>query len=105
MSFLVDYFHTVTAPDGRKYTVVVGPPGSGLDSDDFPGNGGGLLTMIIGFVRGLRAGWRIGVFRAEGSGMARLALHRERVADQSAAEARAVAIVESIRAGTWTADP
>lgn len=91
-------------PAGERYTVVTAPPGSALDAGERFGTGGvvgGLVAIGMVIARSARSGWRIAVTPSDGQGRPTGATHRERVADQDAAEARSAAIVLAVRSGRW----
>ena len=92
------YIQHVDTPTGERYELVMAPPFSLLDSD--PGRPvPAPVALVIGIralVRASRRGWRIAVRSMTGG-----PVHRERVADQVAAERRIAEIASLMRAGAW----
>jgi hypothetical protein len=84
--------------------VVAAPPGSVLDGGRGATRGGlvgAVLAVGILMTRSMRRGWRIAVTRCDDRGRTKGATHRERVADEMAAEARMQAILDAVRGGAW----
>ena len=98
------HIRTAETPAGQRYTVVAAPPGSALDAgsgDTRGGPLGALLAVAVVVSRSLRRGWRLAVTPCDERGRPTGAVHRERVADERDAEARAEEIVGKIGAGKW----
>jgi hypothetical protein len=89
---------TVTAPDGRRFAIFLGAPGSLLDAGlDQPS--GGQLGLVVG--RASRRGWRLDVEPLSPDWHLGAALHRERVADEEQAEKRSAELAAFINSGAW----
>ena len=105
---LMEYVQVAETPAGQRYTVVTAPPGSALDAGGRFGTGGVVGALVaVGMVvaRGARRGWRIAVTPCDRQDRPTGRAHRERVADQEAAEARSTAVVLAIRSGQWPERP
>lgn len=104
----MEYVQVAETPAGQRYTVVTAPPGSALDAGGRFGTGGVIGAIVaVGMVvaRSARRGWRIAVTPCDGQGHPTGSTHRERVADQQAAEVRSAAVVLAIRSGHWPEPP
>lgn len=104
----MEYVQVAENPDGQRYTVVTAPPGSVLDAGGRFGAGGVVGALVaLGMVvaRAARRGWRIAVTPCDRQDRPTGPAHRERVADQEAAEARSAAVVLAIRSGQWPEPP
>jgi hypothetical protein len=89
---------------GKRFSVIVAPPGSAVDARSRTLLGGairGLIGLVGVIFRSGRRGWRVAVTPCDFHGLATGAVHRERVADQESATARSQAIVAAIRGGHW----
>jgi hypothetical protein len=96
---------TVTAPDGRRFTIFLGAPGSFLDAGSRPqrwvGALDGLVVLVHAMVRASGKEWRLDVEPLSPDWHLGRALHRERVGGQSAAEERSADLATLIESGQW----
>ncbi len=98
------YVQVPETPEGQRYVVVAAPPRSLLDAGAGSPRGGlvgGVMAMTTALLRAGRRQWRIAVTPCDARGRPTGPTHRERVADQAAAEARAEALVTAIVTGDW----
>jgi hypothetical protein len=96
---------TVSAPDGRSFTIFVAAPGSALDCGSDTHSGVTAVELLVHAARDahrvMSGHWRLDVEPLSLQGHLGSPLYRERFADGAAAEKRAAELAAMVESGQW----